>query len=72
MNDFGENFGEFVLELGKNSEDNPKNSTAIFHFVGIFELILQLFGEQKREKLLNEAFPLINFISLMLKRLWVV
>lgn len=45
MNDFGENFGEFVLELGKNSEDNPENRVTIFHFVGIFELILQLFGE---------------------------
>lgn len=50
MNDFGENFGEFVLELGKNSEDNPKNRVTIFHFVGIFKLILQLFGEQKKGK----------------------
>ena len=72
MNDFKGNFEVFELQVGKNSEEYLENSLSIFHFVGIFELILQLFGEQKREKLLNEAFPLINFISLMLKRLWVV
>lgn len=50
MNDFKGNFEIFELQLGKNSEEYLENSLSIFHFVGIFALILQLFGEQKKGK----------------------